>query len=138
MKPQTAITVQWSASTPRSGTISAYELRYTTDNGASYTTVSTSISASTRSYKFTPTVREGQTLKVQICAKNSYNKKSGYGTFNSITIYADGMSIAKIGGNIKHVRGYVKVNGAMKKIASIKVKVNGNIYSIDQYPPPLN
>lgn len=48
------------------------------------------------------------------------------------------MSIAKIGGNIKHVRGYVKVNGAMKKIASIKVKVNGNIYSIDQYPPPLN
>ena len=138
MKPQTAVTVQWSASTPRSGTISAYELRYTTDNGASYTTVSTSISVSTRSYKFTPTVREGQTLKVQIRAKNSYNKKSGYGTFNSITIYADGMSIAKVGGNIKHVRGYVKVNGAMKKIVSIKVKVNGNIYSIDQYPPPLN
>lgn len=138
MKPQTAVTVQWSASTPRSGTISAYELRYTTDNGASYTTVSTSISASTRSYKFTPTVREGQTLKVQIRAKNSYNKKSGYGTFSSITIYADGMSVAKVNGNMKHVRGYVKVGGVMKKITSIKVKVNGKIYSIDQYLPPLN
>lgn len=138
MKPETAITVKWSASTPKSGTISAYEIRYTTNNGASYTTVSTSISSSARSYTFTPTVREGQTLKIQICAKNSYNKKSGYGTFSSITIYADGMSIAKVNGNIEHVRGYVKINGVMKKINSIKVKVNGKIYSIDQYPPPLN
>lgn len=138
MKPQTPVTVRWSASTPKSGVISAYELRYTTNNGASYTTISTSIGASTTSYTFTPVVREGQVLKVQICAKNSYNKKSGYGTFSSITIYADGMSVAKVNGDMKHVRGYVKVGGVMKKITSIKVKVNGKIYSIDQYLPPLN
>lgn len=138
MKPQTPVTVRWSASTPKSGVISAYELRYTTNNGASYTTISTSIGASTTSYTFTPVVREGQVLKVQICARNSYNKKSGYGTFSSITIYADGMSVAKVNGDMKHVRGYVKVGGVMKKITSIKVKVNGKIYSIDQYLPPLN
>lgn len=138
MKPQTPVTVRWSASTPKSGVISAYELRYTTNNGASYTTISTSIGASTTSYTFTPVVREGQVLKVQICARNSYNKKSGYGTFSSITIYADGMSVAKVNGGMKHVRGYVKVGGVMKKITSIKVKVNGKIYSIDQYLPPLN
>lgn len=139
MKPETPITVKWSASTPKSGTISAYEIRYTTNNGESYVTVSTSISPSTFSLTFTPVinVREGQTLKVQICARNSYNKKSGYGTFSPILIYADGMSVAKVNGAIKHVRGYVKVNGVMKKITSIKVKVNGNIYNIDQYLPPL-
>ena len=138
MKPTSPVTVKWSASTPRSGTISAYEIRYTTNNGASYTTVSTSINPTTRSYTFTPQVREEQILKVQICARNSYNKKSGYGSFNPITKYDDGKSIAKVSGQIKHVRGYAKVNGAIKKIISIKVKVNGKMYSIDQYPPPTN
>ena len=138
MKPQTAVTVKWNASTPNSGTISAYELRYTTDNGASYTSVSTSISSSTRSYTFTPIIREGQTLEVQIRAKNSYNKYSDYATFSPIVTYADGMSVAQLEGNIKHVRAYVKIDGEIKKIESIKVKSNGNVYNIDQYLPPLN
>ena len=138
MKPQTAVTVKWNASTPNSGTISAYELRYTTDNGASYTSVSTSISASTRSYTFTPIIREGQTLEVQIRTRNSYDKYSSYATFSPIVAYADGMSVAQLDGNIKHVRAYVKIDGTMKKIKTIKVKSNGNVYSIDQYLPPLN
>ena len=138
MKPETAITVKWAASTPKSGTLSAYELRYTTDNGATYTTVTTSIGTSTTSYSFTPVVREGQTLKVQICARNSYGKKSSYGNFNAITIYADGKSVAKISGSMKHVRGYAKVSGTMKKKKKIVVKIDGKIYSIDQYLPPLS
>ncbi len=138
MKPQTQITVKWSAAKANSGTISGYELRYTTDNGATYKTVSTSIGASTYAYTFTPDVREGQTLKVQVCAKNSYNKKSGYATFGAVSIYADGLSVGKVSGNIKHLRAYVKASNNMKKIKNIYIKVDGRMYSIDQLPPPLN
>lgn len=138
MKPQTSITVKWNASKANSGTISGYELRYTTDNGATYKTVSTSIGSSTLTYTFTPDVREGQTLKVQVCAKNSYNKKSSYSSFSDISIYADGLSVGKVSGNMKHLRVYVKTGGNIKKIKNIYIKVNGKMYTIDQLPPPLN
>lgn len=138
MKPETSITIKWSASKANSGTIAAYEVRYTTDDGITYKSVSTDIGASTYTYTFTPNVREGQILKVQVCAKNSYGKKSDYATFNAVTIYADGMSVGMINNNIKHLRAYVKVGGNMKKIKNIYVKINGRTYSIDQLPPPLN
>lgn len=137
MKPETQITASWGASTPQSGSISKYELRYSVDGGSTFTVVSNSISASTRSYSFTPSVREGQTLLVQVRAVNSYSKASSWGNFTTISIYADGMSVGKIGGNMVHLRAYVKVNGSMKKIKFIKVKRNGLFYSIDQYNPPV-
>lgn len=138
MKPETPITISWGASTPRSGTLKAYEVRYTGDGGAHYTVYSSSIPIDSRKLTFTPIVRKDQTLQVQVCAINSYNKKSSYATFTPISIYADGMSIGKIDNGMKHVRGYIKVNGQIKKVESIKVKVNGRIYSIDQYLSPLN
>lgn len=136
MKPDTKVTVSWSESKPQSGTLSAYEIRYTTDGGSTYKTVSTNIGTTVRSYSFTPSVIDGQTLQVQICARNNYGKKSTYGNFTAITIYTDGLSVGKIGGSLKHLRAYVKVNGSMKKIKNIKVKKGGIIYSIDQYTPP--
>lgn len=138
MKPETNVTLSWSSSTPKSGTLSAYEVRYTTDGGLTYTTVSTSIDVSTFTYSFTPLVREDEILQVQICAMNSYGKKSEYGNFTPIVIYADGKSVGKIDDNIRHIRGYVKVDGSMQKVKNIIVKANGIIYSIDQYLPPLN
>lgn len=136
MKPETQITANWAAASAGSGSISSYELRYTVNGGSSYTTVSSSIGSGTRSYSFTPSVKEGQTLIVQIRAKNSYGKYSSYASYTSISIYADGSSVAKISGSMKHVRAYAKVGGSMKKIKSIKVKKNGTIYNIDQYTPP--
>lgn len=138
MKPETQITIKWSASKANSGVISAYEVRYTTDGGKTYKSVSTDIGASTYTYSFTPDVREGQTLQVQVCARNSYGKKSSYATFDGVTIYADGLSVGKINDVLKHLRVYVKVDGNVKKIKNIYVKMNGKIYSIDQLPPPLN
>lgn len=134
MKPQTSVTIKWGASTTKSGVLSAYELRYTTDDGVTYKTVSTSIDINTFEYTFTPEVKENQTLKIQICARNSYNKKSSYATFPDIQIYADGKSVEVIGSEFKDVRAFVKIDGEMKKIDNIKVKVNGNFYNIDQYP----
>ena len=136
MKPDTKVTVSWSESTPQSGTLSAYEIRYTTNGGSTYTVVSTNIDSTVRSYSFTPSVIDGQTLQVQICARNSYGKRSEYGNFAEIVVYTDGLSIGKIGGSLKHLRGYVKVNGSIKKIKNIKVKMGGIIYNIDQYTPP--
>ena len=136
MKPETQITVNWAAASAGSGSISSYELRYTVNGGSSYTTVSSNIGVNTRSYSFTPSVKEGQTLIVQIRSKNSYGKYSSYENYPSVSIYADGSSVAKIGGNMEHVRAYAKVSGSMKKIKSIKVKKNGTIYNIDQYTPP--
>ena len=46
------------------------------------------------------------------------------------------MSVGKINSSMKHLRAYVKVNGSIKKINYIKVKVGGVIYNIDQYTPP--
>lgn len=135
MKPNTAVTVSWGASSAGSGSISGYTIRYTTNGGSTYTVVTTT-NASTRSYTFTPSVIDGQTLIVQVRANNSYGKSSSYGSFTSIAIYTTGLSVGKISGSIKHLRGYVKVSNAMKKITSIKVKRGGTIYSIDQYTPP--
>lgn len=136
MKPDTKVTVSWGESKPQSGTLSAYEIRYTTNGGSTYTVVSTNIGSTVRSYSFTPSVIDGQTLQVQICARNSYGKRSAYSDFTAITIYTDGLSVGKIGGSLKHLRAYVKVNGSIRKIKNIKVKMGGIIYSIDQYTPP--
>lgn len=137
MKPETPVTISWGASTTKSGTLSAYELRYTTNNGSSYTTVSTSLSTTNRTYTFTPNVRTDDILQIEICARNSYNKKSGYGKYAQITIYADGASIAQVSSTrLDDVRAYVKTGGAIHKIKYIKVKQNGVIYNIDQYAAP--
>lgn len=136
MKPNTGITCTWSKSTTASGSLSAYEMRYTVDNGLSYTTVSTRIGTNYSRYSFTPQAIDGQQVIVQIRAKNSYNKYSSWVNFPTITIYTDGMSVGKINSNMKHLRAYVKVNDSMKKINYIKVKVGGVIYNIDQYTPP--
>ena len=138
MKPNTGITCTWGASTAGSGSLSGYEIRYTADNGSSYTTVSTNIGVNTRTYSFTPQARDGQQVIVQVRAKNSYGKYSSWGNFPAITIYTDGMSVGKVNSTIKHLRAYVKVAGQMKKINYIKVKVGGVMRNIDQYPPPLN
>lgn len=136
MKPNTRITCTWSSSTAKSGSLSGYEIRYTVNNGTSYTTVSNNISTSTSSYSFTPQAIDGQQVIVQIRAKNSYNKYSNWGSFPTITVYTDGMSVGKVNDSFKHLRAYAKVNGSMKTINSIKVKVGGVIYNIDQYTPP--
>ena len=136
MKPNTKITCTWSTSTTASGSLSAYEMRYTVNNGSSYTTVSTGIGATVKTYSFTPQAIDGQQVIVQIRAKNSYNKYSSWVNFPTITIYTDGMCVGKINSNMKHLRAYAKVNGSMKKINYIKVKVGGVIYNIDQYTPP--
>ena len=136
MKPNTSVTCTWSTSTTASGSLSAYELRYTVNGGASYTTLSTNIGSGTRTYSFTPQAIDGQQVIVQIRAKNSYNKYSSWVNFPTITIYTDGMCVGKINSNMKHLRAYAKVNGSMKKINYIKVKVGGVIYNIDQYTPP--
>ena len=133
MKPNTAVTVSWAAPSAGSGSISNYTVRYTTNGGSTYTVATTTTS---RSYTFTPNVIDGQTLTVQVCATNSYGKTSSYGNFTSITIYTTGLSVGKLSGSMKHLRGYVKVGGSMKRITSIKVKRGGTIYSIDQYTPP--
>lgn len=136
MKPNTKITCTWSASTTASGSLSAYEMRYTVNNGSSYTTVSTGIGATAKTYSFTPQAIDGQQVIVQIRAKNSYNKYSSWVNFPAITIYTDGMSVGKVNSTMKHLRAYAKVNGSMVKINYIKVKVGGVIYNIDQYTPP--
>ena len=136
MKPNTSVTCTWSTSTTASGSLSAYELRYTVNGGASYTTLSTNIGSGTRTYSFTPQAIDGQQVLVQIRARNSYNKYSSWGNFPTITVYTDGMSVGKINGSIKHLRAYVKVGGSMRKINYIKVKRGGVIYNIDQYTPP--
>ncbi len=138
MKPNTRITCTWGASTAGSGSLSSYELRYTVNNGVSYTTVATNIGTSTRTYSFTPQAIDGQQVIVQVRAKNSYGKYSSWGNFPAITIYTDGMSVGKVNSTIKHLRAYVKVGGQMKKINYIKVKAGGLIYNIDQYTPPSN
>ena len=138
MKPNTKITCTWSASTTASGSLSAYEMRYTVNNGSSYTTVSTGIGATVKTYSFTPQAIDGQQVIVQIRAKNSYNKYSSWVNFPAITIYTDGMSIGKVNSTMKHLRAYAKVNGSMVKINYIKVKVGGVIYNIDQYTPPAS
>lgn len=136
MKPNTNVTCTWSASTTASGSLSAYELRYTADNGATYTTVSSNIGSNTRSYTFAPQAIDGQQVIVQVRARNSYNKYSSWVNFPAITIYTDGMSVGKINNSLKHLRAYAKINGSMVKINYIKVKVGGVIYNIDQYTPP--
>lgn len=138
MKPNTKITCTWSASTTASGSLSAYEMRYTVNNGSSYTTVSTGIGATVKTYSFTPQAIDGQQVIVQIRAKNSYNKYSSWVNFPAITIYTDGMSVGKVNSTMKHLRAYAKVNGSMVKINYIKVKVGGVIYNIDQYTPPAS
>lgn len=138
IKPETEITVNWGASIPNSGVISSYEIRYTVNDGSSYTIVSEYIESNVRTYTFLPIVREGQILKIQIRAKNSYEKYSNYSNFNSVSVYADGMSVGKVTEDIKNIRGYIKINGEIKKVKNIKVKINGNIYNIDQFLPPLN
>lgn len=138
MKPNTKITCTWSASTTASGSLSAYEMRYTVNNGSSYTTVSTRIGATVKTYSFTPQAIDGQQVIVQIRAKNSYNKYSSWVNFSAITIYTDGMSVGKVNSTMKHLRAYAKVNGSMVKINYIKVKVGGVIYNIDQYTPPTS
>lgn len=138
MKPNTKITCTWSASTTASGSLSAYEMRYTVNNGSSYTTVSTGIGATIKTYSFTPQAIDGQQVIVQIRAKNSYNKYSSWVNFPAITIYTDGMSVGKVNSTMKHLRAYAKVNGSMVKINYIKVKVGGVIYNIDQYTPPTS
>ena len=138
MKPNTKITCTWSASTTASGSLSAYEMRYTVNNGSSYTTVSTRIGATVKTYSFTPQAIDGQQVIVQIRAKNSYNKYSSWVSFPTITIYTDGMSVGKINSNMKHLRAYAKVNGSMKKINYIKVKVGGVIYNIHRLQLLLN
>lgn len=136
MKPNTSVTCTWSTSTTASGSLSAYELRYTVNNGSSYTTLSTNVGSGTKSYSFTPQAIDGQQVIVQIRAKNSYNKYSDWGSFPAITIYTDGMSVGKVNSNMQHLRAYVKVNGEMKKVNYIKVKMGGVVYNIDQYTPP--
>lgn len=136
IKPQTSVTLTWEEALANSGEISKYELRYTKDNGKTYIVLSDNISASTLSYTFVPNAIDGQTIKAEICSVNSYGKKSSFESFNNISIYTDGLSVGKIGGNIKHLRAYVKVNGEMKQIIAIKVKRNGVIYNIDQFTPP--
>lgn len=138
MKPNTKITCTWSASTTASGSLSAYEMRYTVNNGSSYTTVSTGIGATVKTYSFTPQAIDGQQVIVQIRAKNSYNKYSSWVNFPAITIYTDGMSVGKVNSTMKHLRAYAKVNGSMVKINYIKAKVGGVIYNIDQYTPPTS
>lgn len=138
MKPNTKITCTWSASTTASGSLSAYEMRYTVNNGSSYTTVSTRIGATVKTYSFTPQAIDGQQVIAQIRAKNSYNKYSSWVNFPAITIYTDGMSVGKVNSTMKHLRAYAKVNGSMVKINYIKVKVGGVIYNIDQYTPPTS
>lgn len=138
MKPNTKITCTWSASTTASGSLLAYEMRYTVNNGSSYTTVSTGIGATVKTYSFTPQAIDGQQVIVQIRAKNSYNKYSSWVNFPAITIYTDGMSVGKVNSTMKHLRAYAKVNGSMVKINYIKVKVGGVIYNIDQYTPPTS
>lgn len=136
MKPNTSITCTWSKSTTASGILSAYEIRY--NNGSSYTTVSTNIGINKISYSFTPQVIDGQKITVEIRAKNSYGKYSSWGSYPAITIYTDGMSTGRVNGSMKHLRAYAKVNGSMKKINYIKVKVGGKVYNIDQYTPPTS
>lgn len=136
MKPNTKITCTWSTSTTASGSLSAYEMRYTVNNGSSYTTVSTGIGATVKTYSFTPQAIDGQQVIVQIRAKNSYNKYSSWVNFPTITIYTDGMCVGKVNSSLKHLRAYAKVNGSMVKINYIKVKVGGVVYNIDQYTPP--
>lgn len=136
MKPNTKVTCSWSKSTANSGSLSAYEMRYTVDNGGTWTTVSTSIANTATSYAFTPQAIDGQQVIVQIRARNSYNKYSDWVAFPTITIYTDGMSVGRINNSLKHLRAYVKVNGEMKKINYIKVKIGGVVYNIDQYTPP--
>ena len=135
MKPNNTITVNWSKPTPNSGTLSGYEIRYTVNNGQSYSSTVT-LSNSQTSYTFTPTAVDEQVVLVQIRAKNSYGKYSNWGDFPTTTLYTDGMSVGKVNNVIKHLRAYVKVNGEMKKINYIKVKNGGLIYNIDQYTPP--
>lgn len=113
-------------------------MRYTVNNGSSYTTVSTGIGATVKTYSFTPQAIDGQQVIVQIRAKNSYNKYSSWVNFPAITIYTDGMSVGKVNSTMKHLRAYAKVNGSMVKINYIKVKVGGVIYNIDQYTPPTS
>ena len=135
-KPNINITYTWSNPTSNSGSLSAYEMRYTVNNGGTWTTVSTGISSSSTSYNFTPQAIDGQQIIVQIRAKNSYNKYSDWVSFPTTTIYTDGMSVGRVNNSMKHLRAYAKVNGEMKKINYIKVKVGGVIYNIDQYTPP--
>lgn len=136
MKPNTQVKCSWQTSSANSGSLSGYELRYTTDNGASYKTISTSIGASIKEYSFTPQAIDGQQVIVSIRSKNSYNKYSAWSNFSTITIYTDGMSVGKVNNSLKHIRAYAKVSGADKKINYIKVKVGGVWYNIDQYTPP--
>lgn len=136
MKPNTKVTCTWSASTAASGSLSAYELRYTVDGGVTYTTLSTTIGTGTFSYSFTPQAIDGQQVIVQVRAKNSYNKYSSWGNFPTITVYTDGQSVGKINNSVKHLRAYVKAGGSMHKVNYIKVKVGGVVYNIDQYTPP--
>ena len=137
MKPNTQVTCTWGASTAGSGSLSAYELRYTVNGGLSYTTLSSNIGTGTRSYSFTPQAIDGQQVIVQVRARNSYGKYSSWESFPAITVYTDGMSVGKINSTIKHLRAYVKVDDSMKKINFIKVKNGGLIYNIDQqYTPP--
>lgn len=137
MKPNTQVTCTWGTSTANSGSLSAYELRYTVNGGSSYITLSSNIGTGTRSYSFVPQAIDGQQVIVQIRARNSYGKYSGWANFPTITVYTDGMSVGKINNTIKHLRAYVKVDGSMKKINYIKVKIGGLVYNIDQqYTPP--
>jgi phage terminase large subunit-like protein len=136
MKPNTSVTCTWSASTTASGSLSAYELRYTVNNGSSYTTISSNIGTSTRTYSFTPQAIDEQQVIVQVRARNSYNKYSSWVSFPTITIYTDGMSVGKVNNSMKHLRAYVKVGGSMHKVNYIKVKIGGVVYNIDQYTPP--
>ena len=128
----------WNASTAGSGSLSAYEMRYTVDNGAHYTTISTNIGTNLKKYSYTPQAIDGQNVITQIRAKNSYGKYSSWVNFPTLTIYTDGMCVGKYNNTMKHLRAYAKVNGSMKKINYIKVKIGGKFYNIDQYTPPAS
>ena len=128
MKPNTGITCTWSKSTTASGSLSAYEMRYTVDNGVSYTTVSTGIGANYSKYSFTPQAIDGQQVIVQIRARNSYNKYSSWGNFPTITVYTDGMSVAKISDCLQISR--YRVTRVLKE-ANIEVINRQNLISYD-------
>lgn len=131
MKPQTQITLNWNTPYAGSGTISGYDIVYTTNNDVSYITAVENWNST--SYSFTPNVAEGQTLRIYVRAKNSYGKYSGWTMFPDTRIYVDGKSVAKINNTLSNIRGYVKVNDSMHKIQKIYVKVNNRMYQIDQF-----
>lgn len=131
-KPQTALGLKWNAVTNAgSGSIVGYELRYSTDNWSTSTTVSSSISGTT--YSFTPNVMKGQTLKMQLRAKNSYGAYSSWSNFPDTLVYVDGNFVAKVNNTTVNVMAYGKVGGTMRQISKIYVKINGVMRQIDLF-----